>query len=90
MVGMRGSSQPFTRAFLDQRQQVALAHQRIAEVQFVELILMGAVIVEVFAFLHPVHEEVVERTVGHKLQCAERVCHAFEEVALPWAKSYIG
>ena len=69
-------------AFLDQHQQVALAHQRIAEVQFVELILMGAVIVEVFAFLHPVHEEVVERTVGHKLQCAERVCHAFEEVAL--------
>ena len=47
---------------------------------------MGAVIVEVFAFLHPVHEEVVERTVGHKLQCAERVCHAFEEVALPVGK----
>ena len=43
---------------------------------------MGAVIVKVFAFLHPVHEEVVERTVGHKLQCAERVGHAFEEVAL--------
>ena len=43
---------------------------------------MRAVIVKVFAFLHPIHEEVVERTVGHKLQCAERVRHAFEEVAL--------
>ena len=70
-------------AFLDEGEQVALAHQGVAQVQLVELVLARTVVVQVVAFLQPVDEEVVERAVYDELQRAERVGHAFEEVALP-------
>ena len=69
-------------AFLDECQQVALAHQRVAQVQLVEFVLARAVVVQILAFFQPIDEEVVERAVYHKLQCTERVGHAFEEVTL--------
>ena len=40
IVGMRGSSQPFTRLLLHQLQQLALAQQRVGHVQPVELDLL--------------------------------------------------
>ena len=51
-----------------QSEQVAFAHQRIAQVQFVELGLTGTVVIQVFPFFQPVDEEVVERAVYHKLK----------------------
>ena len=51
-----------------QSEQVTFAHQRIAQVQFVELGLTGTVVIQVFSFFQPVDEEVVERTVYYKLK----------------------
>ena len=51
-----------------QSQQITFAHQRIAQVQFVELGLTGTVVIQVFSFFQPVDEEVVERTVYYKLK----------------------
>ena len=57
---------------LYQCQQIALRHQRIVQVQLVELRLTGTVVLDVvrFAlpFLHPGNEEVIEGSVLDKLQ----------------------
>ena len=45
-----------------------LAHQGVVQVQFVELILMRTVVVQIFTLFYPVHEQVVQRTVGYELQ----------------------
>ena len=70
-------------SFFHQYQQVALAQQDVAQVQFVKLVLVRAVIVQVLTFFHPVYEQVVQGAVGHKLKGAERVGHPFEVIALP-------
>ena len=62
-------------------QQFALAHHGVGEVQAVELNLAWAVFVDSVASKN-VGEIVVERTVRHELQCADRVGHALEVVAL--------
>ena len=69
-------------SFFYQCQQVTFAHQRVAQVQFVELSLTGTVVVQVLTFFQPVDEEVVERTVHHKFKCTQRVSYSFEEVTL--------
>ena len=69
-------------AFLDQSEQFALAHHRVGKVQAVELVLARAVVFEVVAFFKLVDKVIVERAVGHKLEGADRVGHAFEVVAL--------
>ena len=40
-------------SFLHQDQQVAFTHQRVVQVQFVELRLTGTVVVQVLAFFQP-------------------------------------
>ena len=45
--------------FFYQCKQVTFAHQRITQVQFVELSLARTVVVEVFTFFQPVDEQVV-------------------------------
>ena len=73
-------------AFLYQCEQIALAHEGIAQIQLVELGLARTEILNVFGLathlLHPGYEQVVKRTVLHKLKCAEAVCYAFQIVAL--------
>ncbi len=68
--------------FFYQYEQVALAHERIVEVQFVEFVLTGAMVVQVLVVLHPVYQQIVQRTVRYEFERAERVRHAFEIVAL--------
>ena len=43
---------------------------------------MGAVIIQIFTLLYPVYKEIVERTVGNKFQCTERVRYTFKVVTL--------
>ena len=65
-----------------QSQQITFAHQRIAEVQFIELILVRTVIIQILSFFHPVYKKIVERTVRNEFQRTERMGYAFEVVAL--------
>ena len=58
-------------SFLHQDQQVAFTHQRVVQVQFVELRLTGTVVVQVLAFFQPVDEQIVKRAVRHELECTE-------------------
>ena len=73
-------------ALLGEDEQVALGHEGVVQVQFVELELAGAVVLYValvaFPFLNPGDEQVVEVAVRHELQCADGVCHALQIVAL--------
>ena len=69
-------------SFFYQRQQVAFAHQRVAQVQLVELSLTGTVVVQILTFFQPVDEEIIERTVYHKFERTQRVGYSFEEVTL--------
>ena len=68
--------------FFYQNQQVTLAHQGVVQVQFVELILVRTVVVQIFTLFYPVHEQVVQRTVGYELQGTQRMGHSFKVVAL--------
>ena len=65
--------------------QLAPDHDRVGEVETVELNLPRAVLVDSVAGKQP-HEVVVEGAVGHKLEGADRVSHALEVVALPMCK----
>ena len=81
---------------LHECQQVALRHERVVQVQLVELRLSGTLISlpcyssplggrmggHFHPFLHPAYEQVVEGTVLHKLQRTPRVGHALQIVAL--------
>ncbi len=67
---------------LDQREQLALAHHGVGEVEAVELYLAGAVAL----VGQLVDKVVVERAVRHKLQRAYRVGHPLEVVALAVGK----
>ena len=71
---------------LGQYEQVALGHECVVQVQFVELELAWAVVLNValvaLPLLNPCYEQVVEVAVRHELQCADRVCHALQVVAL--------
>ena len=73
-------------AFFDEDQQVTLAHQRVAQVQFVELCLARTVVVEILTLFQPVDEQVVQGTVHDKLKRTQRMSDTFEEVALPVCK----
>ena len=68
--------------FFYQSQQVAFAHQRIAQVELVEFVLVRTMVVQILAFFHPIYEQVVQRTVRNKLQCTQRVGYTFKVVAL--------
>src|SRR5690554_3011802 len=67
---------------LHQLQQLALAHYRVGEVETIELILAGTVI----TLRQLVDKPVVERTVHHELERAERVRHSLEVIRLPMGK----
>ena len=71
---------------LDESQQIALAHERVAEVQLVELRLARTVVLNVvglaLVLLHPSYEEVIEGTVLHELERAEAMRHTLQVVAL--------
>ena len=73
-------------ALVGENQEVALRHEGVVEVQFVELKLAGTVVLNVAPvaapLLDPRDEEVVELVVGHKLQSADGVGDTFEIVAL--------
>ena len=58
-------------SFFYKNQQVALAHEGIVEIQFVELILTRTVVVKVFTILYPINKKVIKRTMGNKLQRTE-------------------
>ena len=70
----------------DQHAQVALRQQDVVQVQFVELRLARAVVLDVVRLaaplLHPGHEEVVQGTVLHELQRTPRVGDPLQVVAL--------
>ena len=72
--------------FLDESQQIALAHERVAEVQLVELRLAGAIVLNVvglaLVLLHPSYEEIIEGTVLHELERTEAMRHTLQVVAL--------
>ena len=71
---------------IDKRMELALRHDGIGEVEAVELDLSRTIVGEIVSravlLLQIVDEEIVERTVGHKLQGADGVGHALEVVAL--------
>ena len=71
------------KAFLHEGKQLTLAHDGVSQVQTVELILAGAMVFKVVAFLQLVNEVVVKRTVRNELQRADRVCHPLEVITLP-------
>ena len=58
-------------AFFDEDKQVTLTHQGIIEVQFVELCLAGAVVVQILTFFQPVDEQIVKRAVRYELERTE-------------------
>ena len=74
-------------AVLDQRQQVALRHQRVVEVELVELGLPRTVVLDIVGLaaplFHPSYKEIIQGPVLHELKRAPRVGDAFEVVALP-------
>ena len=43
---------------------------------------MGAVIIQILTLFYPVYKEIIERTVGNKFQCTERVRYTFKVVTL--------
>ena len=73
--------------FLGENQEVTLGHEGIVQVQLVELILTGTVVLYVVClalpFLDPGDEEVVQLVVRHELQRTDGVGYPFQVVALP-------
>ena len=66
-------------SFFGEKEKVALRHQRVIEVQFVELKLTWAIVCKVFAthLFIPIDKQVVERTVRYKLKRADGMCNPF-------------
>ena len=71
-------------AFFRQNQEISLGHQRVVEIEFVELKLTRTIIRKILStrFLIPVYKEVVKRAVGNKFEGADGVGYTFEIVAL--------
>ena len=72
---------------INQSVELTFRHHRVGKVQTVELNLPWTVVIQGFLgraviFLKIVDELIVQRTVRHKLQRANRVGHALEVVAL--------
>ena len=76
--------------FLGEYEQVALGHERVVEVQLVELKLTGTVVLYVLTVLRrlalplfdPGDKEVIEFMVRYELQGADGVSHTFQVVTL--------
>ena len=67
---------------VDEGQELALAHYGICEVEAIEFVLTRTVVVEILALFEQVDEVIVERTMGHELECADGVGDALEVIAL--------
>ena len=73
-----------------QGQELALAHDRVVEVQPGELVLVGPHVAVPLRDAGAVDHPVVQLAVVLELQRADRMGHALDGVPSGWAQSYIG